>query len=96
MQEPSFEWDESKSTENIAKHGVSFLEAQKAFADERRVIIEDLDHSADEERWFCLGTVEDAIMTVRFTYRGDKIRIYGAGYWRKGKKRYEEENKIHG
>ncbi len=36
------------------------------------------------------------IMTVRFTYRGRKIRIFGAAFWRKGKKRYEEENNIHG
>jgi hypothetical protein len=35
-------------------------------------------------------------MTVRFTYRDDKIRIIGAGYWRKGKQIYERENKIHG
>jgi hypothetical protein len=31
-------------------------------------------------------------MTVRFTYGKSKIRIIGAGYWRKGKKIYEKEN----
>jgi hypothetical protein len=35
-------------------------------------------------------------MTVRFTYRGNTIRIIGAGYWRKGKKIYETSNKVHG
>jgi uncharacterized protein len=31
------------------------------------------------------------VLTVRFTYRrGGTIRIIGAGYWRKGKKIYEE------
>lgn len=30
-----------------------------------------------------------------FTHRNGKIRVFGAGYWRKGKKCYEEENKIH-
>ena len=35
-------------------------------------------------------------MTVRFTYRGDVIRIFGAGYWRRGKAIYERENEIHG
>lgn len=29
---------------------------------------------------------------LRFTYRGETIRIIGAGYWRKGKKIYEEKN----
>ncbi len=31
----------------------------------------------------------------RFTYRGGVIRIFGAGYWRKGKRIYERENQVH-
>ena len=31
---------------------------------------------------------------VRFTYRGETIRIIGAGYWRKGRRLYEKENLI--
>ena len=96
MKPPSFEWDDSKNQENIAKHGVSFMEAQRAFFDERRVIVEDLDHGEKEERWFCFGMVSEGILTVRFTFRGDMIRIYGAGYWRKGRKIYEKENSIYG
>jgi hypothetical protein len=42
-----------------------------------------------------IGRAGDGIMTVRFTYRGNVIRIYGAGYWRKGRKIYEEQNKIY-
>jgi uncharacterized DUF497 family protein len=90
MQE-TFEWDEEKNRENQAKHGVSFEEAQEAFADPNLRIIRDLEHSESEERWFCLGKVERGILTVRFTYRGNKIRIFGAGFWRKGKTRYEQK-----
>ena len=43
---------------------------------------------------FCFGEVEGGILTVRFTYRGGVIRIFGAGYWRKGKAIYERENKF--
>jgi len=95
MGKTRFEWDEEKDKENQAKHSVSFSEAQQAFLDPQRVIAEDVDHSKEEERFYCLGRVGDGIMTVRFTYRGDVIRIYGAGYWRKGRKIYEEENKIY-
>lgn len=35
-------------------------------------------------------------MTVRFEYRGGKIRIFGAAFGRKGKKHYEKESHIHG
>jgi pyruvate ferredoxin oxidoreductase gamma subunit len=41
------------------------------------------------------GRVADGILTVRFTYRGNVIRIIGAGYWRKGKKLYEAHSKVH-
>ncbi|MBI4825525.1 MAG: BrnT family toxin [Nitrospirae bacterium] len=94
MKKTSFDWDESKDRENQAKHDVSFAMAQYAFLDPHRVIVEDVTHSSEEERFYCIGRVGEGIMTVRFTYRGNIIRIYGAGYWRKGRKLYEEKNQI--
>jgi uncharacterized protein len=92
----SFEWDPKKDRLNQTKHGVSFAEAQGAFFDERRILAEDLRHStAKETRYFCYGQLGDGILTVRFTYRKDMIRIFGAGYWTKGKLIYEQENQIH-
>ncbi len=90
-----FEWDSKKDQENQQKHGVSFALAQYAFADSQRIIAEDLSHSKSEKRYYCFGKVGDGILTVRFTYRNNVIRIIGAGYWRKGKAIYEHENKIH-
>jgi len=96
MNEPSFEWNEAKDLENQRKHRVSFYEAQYAFLDENRVIAEDLSHSSKEKRYYCFGLNEagNGILTVRFTYRSGRIRIIGAGYWRKGKKIYEQSNSI--
>ncbi|MBN1509195.1 MAG: BrnT family toxin [Sedimentisphaerales bacterium] len=85
----------AKDKENQAKHGVPFSVAQYAFFDPNRVIVEDVGHSREEERFYCIGRIGDGIVTVRFTYRANTIRIYGAGYWRKGKKIYEAQNKIH-
>lgn len=64
-----FEWDSYKDSINQEKHGVSFALAQLAFLDHNRVILEDLEHSEDEKRFYCLGRVSGGIMTVRFTYR---------------------------
>ena len=86
-----FEWSETKNHSNIEKHGISFYKAQYAFADPNRLVLEDVVHSLDEKRYFCIGKIKDGIVTVRFVYRGRKIRIFGAGYWRKGKKLYEKE-----
>ena len=96
MNRTPFEWDAAKDRQNRQKHGVDFAIAQYAFADPQRVILADEEHSADEARYDCVGRVGDGIMTVRFTYRNNVIRIFGAGYWRKGKKLYEEQNHLHG
>ncbi len=92
MQKTHFEWDPNKDLHNQQKHGVAFSDAQYAFADPYRVIAEDLNHSDQEQRYYCFGKVGGGILTVRFTYRKDVIRIIGAGYWRKGKVIYEQEN----
>ena len=91
----TFEWDENKNRLNQKKHLVSFEEAQYVFVDKNRIIAKDLEHSRKEERFYCFGRLGENILTVRFTYRNNKIRIIGAGYWRKGKQIYERENKIH-
>ncbi len=95
MKKVNFEWNKNKEEKNIIKHGISFTKAQLAFLDEERIILEDLSHSISEKRFYCLGKVEKGILTVRFTYRNNKIRIIGAGYWRKWKNIYEKENKIY-
>jgi hypothetical protein len=92
MSKVAFEWDDEKDRENQSKHGVRFVDAQYAFDDPKRVIAHDLSHSQTENRFYCFGKVGTGIITVRFTYRSDVIRIIGAGYWRKGKKLYEKHN----
>ena len=86
----SFVWNAKKEQVNLDKHGIDFTTAQKAFTDENRKIYVDAAHSQKELRYFCLGSVDNNILTVRFAYQGGAIRIIGAGYWRKGKKYYEE------
>jgi uncharacterized DUF497 family protein len=93
MKQSDFEWDNNKDEINLEKHGVSFYEAQWAFFDPDRIIAEDVKHSQKERRYYCFGRVENGIMTVRFTHRDRKIRLIGAGYWREGKKIYEQENR---
>ncbi len=89
----TFEWDEVKNLIDQHKHGVSFERARHAFTDPDRVVFADLDHSVDEDRFFCIGFDGNGILTVRFTYGNRCIRIFGAGYWRKGKRIYEHERR---
>jgi uncharacterized protein len=96
MHTPQFEWDPAKDLENLEKHGVSFDEARHAFADEHRIIADDTTHSTHEARFYCFGRIERGIVTVRFTYRDGVIRIFGAGFWRRGKDAYEGQGQVHG
>lgn len=86
-----FVWDPRKECINIRKHGVDFATAAEAFFDPKRKIFIDRQHTDREQRFFCIGTVEGKILTVRFVYRENTIRIFGAGYWGKGREYYEKE-----
>ena len=86
----SFAWDPRKERINIIKHRIDFTVAAHAFKDPKRKIFADITHSGHEERYFCIGKVNNKIVTVRFTRRGDKIKIIVAGYCRKGRRYYEE------
>ncbi len=87
----TFEWDENKNKDNQDKHNVSFNKAQYAFFDKKRIILRDEKHSQNESRYFCIGKIEDGIVTVRFTMRKGNVRIFGAGFWRTGRKIYEKK-----
>jgi uncharacterized DUF497 family protein len=50
-----FEWDKRKAAVNAKKHGVTFEEARSVFFDERARLIDDPDHSEDEERFILVG-----------------------------------------
>ncbi len=87
----TFEWDLKKEFQNIAKHGVSFKEASEIFSDPKVIHLEDERHSSDEDRFYAVGkTIGEKILTVRYTWRGNTIRIYGAAKWRKWRRFYEE------
>jgi uncharacterized DUF497 family protein len=88
-----FEWNAAKEQENVGKHDLDFYSATLAFLDPHRIIAIDEDHSSTEERLFCIGRIGRKIATVRFTRRGKRIRIIGAGFWRAGRKLYEAERK---
>lgn len=87
-----FEWDDHKNRINLEKHEFSFEDAVAAFDDPQRIIQKDEKHSGAELRAFCFGKVDGEIITVRFTLRDSRVRIFGAGHWRKGEKIYEKIN----
>ena len=76
-----FEWDEIKNEKNILKHGVNFQEASTVFRDTQAIILDDIAHSQDEERFVIIGESEkQRMLMVCHCYRCDDeiIRIISA------------------
>ena len=76
-----FEWNPSKAAANLRKHRVSFEDAQTVFSDDRARLIDDPDHSEDEERFLLLGRSGTLrLLVVAHCYRsaGNVIRIISA------------------
>ena len=76
-----FEWNPSKAAANLRKHRVSFEDAQTVFSDDRARLIDDPDHSEDEERFLLLGLSGTLrLLVVAHCYRsaGNVIRIISA------------------
>jgi uncharacterized DUF497 family protein len=65
-----FAWDRRKAQSNVVKHGVSFGEAQTVFLDENARLIDDPDHSAEEERFVLVGySFQARCLIVSHCYR---------------------------
>lgn len=66
----TFAWERRKARSNLVKHGVSFEEAQSVFWDETARLIDDPDHSEDEDRFVLLGySVQARCLIVSHCYR---------------------------
>jgi len=76
MKELRFEWDEKKYTLNQSRHGISFLEAKTAFTDENGLLLDDPDHSLEEERYILLGMSSKLrLLVISHTYRRENLIV---------------------
>ena len=91
MEELRFEWDENKNIINQKKHHISFDEAKTVFYDEDALLIDDPEHSEEEERFIILGTSQKAnLLVVCHCYRQSEtvIRIISARKATKNESKY--------
>ena len=86
-----FQWDESKATENLRKHGIDFADAAVAIEDPSALTMRD-ELIEEEDRWIALGT--DAlgrVLAVVYTWRDDNIRLISARLATPAERRQYEE-----
>lgn len=93
VRDDHFEWDDAKAALNATKHGVTFDEARRVFADPCAFEFEDERNYYDEERWIRVGMVDSHLVAVAVVYteRGHRFRIISAMPAPKAlRQRYEE------
>ena len=74
-----FEWDPTKASDNLAKHGVDFAEAMTVFADPFEAVIPDPDHSEGERRFLSMGVSNAGrLLVVAYTEWQGRIRLINA------------------
>ena len=74
-----FEWDETKASLNVRKHGVTFSDAASVFLDTLAYTFADPDHSVGELRMLTFGVSQAGkLLAVIHTERGRAIRIISA------------------
>lgn len=69
-----FVWDKAKRLENLRKHQIDFADAEKIFRG-LTFTVEDDREAYGEQRFLTLGLLEDQVVSVTHTERGEEIRI---------------------
>ena len=91
-----FQWDPTKATGNVRKHGVSFDEAVTVFKDPLALIFDDTEHSEVEAREIIIvmSTLSRMLLVCFVERHADTVRIISARpATRTEKKDYEENAK---
>lgn len=96
MQPQLIVWDPVKADANLGKHGVDFEEAATVFRDPLLLVIPDLEHSQEEERWIALGnSIRQLLLVVVHTEDDSTIRIISARRAEPQERRqYEQHSQI--
>ena len=86
-----YQWDKTKATSNLKKHGIEFADAVSVFSDELAITIPE--NRFDEERFVTIGMDGfGRISVIVFTWRSEEIRLISARLAeRRERKQYEED-----
>jgi uncharacterized DUF497 family protein len=89
-----FDWDDGNGRKSADKHDVSQAEAESIFFNDPLIVVEDMKHSRDEQRFHALGkTAQGRLLHITFTIRGDGalIRVISARDMDRKERRFYEQ-----
>ena len=89
-----FQWDRYNIQKNLEKHDVTPVESEQAFLNRPLIVVEDVEHSQDEERFYALGkTDQDRRLFIAFTIRNKLIRVISSRDMNKKERKIYEKDK---
>ena len=89
-----FQWDRYNIQKNLEKHNVSPIESEQAFFNRSLIVVQDVQHSQDEERFYALGkTDQGRRLFVAFTIREKLIRVISSRDMNKKERKIYEKGK---
>jgi uncharacterized protein len=89
-----FDWDDGNGRKSADKHDVSQAEAESILFNDPLIVVEDMKHSRDEQRFHALGkTTQGRLLHITFTIRGDGalIRVISARDMDRKERRFYEQ-----
>jgi uncharacterized DUF497 family protein len=93
MQDEHFAWDDDKAARNWLDHGVRFEATREVFSDAFAIEWTDDGHDDTQERFVTVGMVENRLLFVSYTLRGERIRIISVRAAEpRERRRYHNEN----
>jgi hypothetical protein len=87
-----FQWDRHNVQKNLEKHNVSPVESEQTFFNRPLIIVKDIQHSQEEDRYYALGkTDQDRRLFIAFTIRKKLIRVISLKDMNKKKRKIYEK-----
>src|SRR5438045_2750600 len=88
-----FDWDQGNINKNWDRHRVSSFECEQIFFNQPIIILPDIKHSNQEERFYALGqTDSERFLFIVFSIRRKLVRIISSRDMnRKERKVYKDE-----
>ena len=88
----AFQWNQGNRDKNLIKHNVENWECEQIFFNKPLLILDDPQHSIEEERWAAFGRTDAGrLLVIVFTKRGHLCRVASARDMNKREKEFYEK-----
>jgi len=86
-----YQWDEAKRQRNLELRALDFRDAWRVYEDQGKITLES--PYADEQRFIDMAEVNDRVLLLVYTLRGDSVRCISFRYASRKERRLFDERR---